>query len=66
MSYFTALLASLFLTAAAAWATSTTPQGQGVPAGTGDGIAGYWWMIVVVVVVAAGIWYFMRRNRTSA
>ena len=63
MTRFTALLAPLFLAASAAWATSTTRQGEGVPAGTG-GIAGYWWIIVVVIVVAA-IWYFTRRNRTS-
>jgi len=68
MSQLTALLAFLFLTASAAWATST-PQGQGAPVGTGREIADYyWWIIVavvVVVVVAAAIWYFIRRNRTS-
>ena len=65
MSQLTALLAFLFLTASAAWATST-PQGQGVPAGTGREIADYWWIIlIVVVVVAAAIWYFMRRKKTS-
>jgi len=68
MSQLTALLACLFLTASAAWATST-PQGQGVPAGTGREIADYYWwiilVVVVVVVVAAAIWYFMRRKNTS-
>jgi len=63
MSQLTSLLAFL-LTASAAWAT-TTPQGQGVPAGTGRGLADYWWIILVVIVVAAAIWYFMRRNKSS-
>src|SRR5215204_5508726 len=50
MSQLTALLACLFLTASAAWATST-PQGQGVPAGTGREIADYYWWIILVVVL---------------
>ena len=62
MSLLTALVTFLFLTASAAWGT-TSPGGA--PAATGRGIADYWWLILVVIVVAVAIWYFTRRNRTS-
>lgn len=72
MKHLAALVAWVFLTASAAWATTTpptsTPQGEGVPAGTGgDGFGDNWWIVaVVIVVVVAAAWYAMRRNKTSS
>jgi sterol desaturase/sphingolipid hydroxylase (fatty acid hydroxylase superfamily) len=65
MNHLTAFLTLALLTASAAWAMSSTQQGQGVPVGTGPGFADYWWLIIIVIVVAAAIWYYTRRNRTS-
>jgi len=69
MSPLTASLATLFVTAWSAWATTTSPTpspgATTPPATTGGGIADYWWLILVVIIVAVAIWYVTRRNRTS-
>jgi hypothetical protein len=70
MRHLTALVASLFFTPWAAWATTspTTPTpapGAGTPAAGTGGIADYWWIIVLVIIAAVAIWYFMSRKRTT-